>query len=287
MQQDEKILIIGQGALGLPLAERLASCYAVTTVARSPKQYQQSLRFWQQDMRQLKVEQVEEFSRVVVVVAPNKKQNHQTSEASYQESYLAICQHLANLFQKSSVWSEKLKRLVFISSTSVYGENEGQLIDESTVACAATKSAQVLLQSENVLRETFGDKAVMVRASGIYGVNRTRMIKQAQSAHQDGVVCHHFTNRIMDSDLITIIERILFIKQPKPIYLATDFCSVTSAEVFKYIADLAGFKRPNLIEQSSPSGKKIIANIEKQWLDFPDYQSGYYYILQQNHLLKT
>ncbi|UXZ05239.1 NAD-dependent epimerase/dehydratase family protein [Moraxella nasicaprae] len=269
------MMIIGQGAIGQPLAEKLAVSHKVIGVARSPKFYQQRVQFLQKDARQLNIDDLAMVTHIAIIITPSER-----SVAGYQESYLAICQRLAMLAKDNPTLINRLQQVLFLSSTAVYGENQGEMIDEHTPAIASSATAQVLLDAEEVLKDGFGDKAVIVRASGIYGKTRLRMLRQAATAHQDGVPSHQYTNRIMDTDLIQVLACILTQNTPKSLYLATDFDPVEASVVMRYLADLLHYPKPNVIE-SLPSGKRIISNINPDWLDFPTHQAGYAWIVSK------
>lgn len=270
-----RYLIIGQGKIGRQVAQVLSKQDWVVGVSRSPidgADDSKSFVHWQKDALALTADELQNFTHVAVIVSPSTAVGDRVQ--AYQESYLAICQHLADLSDDLP----HIRQVLFVSSTAVYGEDEGQIIDEWTQVRPKTPTAQVLHQAENVLRQAFGQRAIVVRPSGIYGKNRQRMVRLATVAHLDGVPSSHYTNRIMDLDLVMVLVRILQSDEPKPMYLATDFCPVSSFDVLTYLCDLMDLPPPTVLNQPT-SGKKIISNLPKQWLDFADYRQGYAWIL--------
>lgn len=270
-----RYLIIGQGGIGGQVARVLSRKDWVVGVSRSlvgDMDDLQNFVHWQKDALALTADELQDFTHVAVIVSPSTAVGDRVQ--AYQESYLAICQHLANLSDGLS----HIRQVLFVSSTAVYGEDEGQIIDEWTQVRPKTPTAQVLYQAEGVLREAFGQRAIVVRPSGIYGKNRQRMVRLATAAHLDGVPSSHYTNRIMDVDLVAVLVRILQSDSPKPVYLATDFCPVSSLDVLTYLCDLMDLPPPTALNQPI-SGKKIISNLPKQWLRFADYRQGYAWIL--------
>ncbi len=272
-----KYLIIGQGSIGQPVAENLAVAgQTVVAVAQSAKTYTAPVDFIKKDATTLTISDVAGVTHIAIIVTPKKTDTKARASADdYRASYLAVCESVARLAKSAPDWADNLAQVLFVSSTAVYGENDGEQVDESTPANPNTPTASVLKEAEDVLMETFGKRAVIVRASGIYGRERLRMLRMAQDAagRSAPIASHQWTNRIMDTDLIHVVTQILLSPSPKSLYIATDDCPVTSSEVLSFIAGLLHLPAPSIAE-SSPSGKRIRGNVS-QWLSFPSYQEGY------------
>lgn len=267
----KRFLIIGQGSIGKPLAQRLTAYGQVTAVATSAKTYHAPVTFLQKSAQALTADDIKGVTHIAIIITPKKSGKVAISQA-YADSYLAVCQSVANLYQALPL--DQLEQVLFVSSTAVYGENAGEWIDEHTPVVPTSPTAKVLRQAETLLQTTFGDKAVIVRPSGIYHLGSTRLIEQAKSAHHTAVPSHHYTNRIMDSDLITILENILMTSSPKPVYLVTDNLPATSMDVLSFIAETLGHPPPISID-GAITGKRIRHNLPDGWLSVPDYRTGY------------
>ena len=268
----KRFLIIGQGSIGKPLAERLTAHGQVMAVAMSAKTYQVPVTLLQKPAQMLTADDICGITHIAIIITPRKQGKVATSD-DYKDSYLSVCQSVAQLYRDIASQAQ-LEQVLFVSSTAVYGENAGEWIDERTPAVPTSPTAQVLLQAEQALQAVFGDKTVIVRPSGIYHLGSTRLIEQAKSAHHTGVPSHHYTNRIMDGDLIAILEHILMTSMPKPIYLATDTLPATSFDVLSFIADTLGYPPPAPID-GAMTGKRIRHNLPDDWLSVPDYRVGY------------
>ena len=272
---DKNILIIGQGAIGQALALSLAGRNGtkITTIARTPRSYPtDGISFWQKDATTLTQDELAPFSHIIVIVAPNRQAVMTDSVQAYRSCYLRIAEHLASLANQLP----SLERLIFVSSTSVYGENEGQVIDIHTPIKPISDTAKILHQAETLLQTAFKDKCVIVRPSGIYGVTRLALVNLAKTS--PNVVAQAWTNRIMDSDLVQVLGRIVILEQCEPVYLATDCCPVPRDEVLAFIAGKLNYPLP-ICQNASPTGKQIISNLPKDWLTFPDYRQGYGYVI--------
>jgi nucleoside-diphosphate-sugar epimerase len=63
------------------------------------------------------------------------------------------------------------KRFVYISSTGVYGQCDGEAVDESAITEPVEESGKVVLEAEQLLRSRMPG-AVILRFAGIYGPGR-------------------------------------------------------------------------------------------------------------------
>ncbi|MBA6244722.1 MULTISPECIES: SDR family oxidoreductase [Psychrobacter] len=272
----QNLLIIGQGDIGLPVTNKLGQDgYCVTGLARSEREYYDlvdSADFLQANALTLTAEQLQAFTHIAIIVTPDEY-----STSGYHDSYLAISQHLATLADKLT----SLVRVVFISSTGIYGQDSGEWIDEDTVPITPEREAsKVILQAEQALQQGFGDKAIIIRPSGIYGRERLMRLRKAREPNKDPVPAEHWSNRIMDRDLVNIIAKVLTIETPKPVYLATDYRPVTTFELGVWLSEQVGETPPTIDNtKTSVTGKRLHSNIPLAWLDYADWQTGYRDIL--------
>ncbi len=275
-----KYLIIGQGDIGLPVTNTLAQKdLAVTGLARSARSHYalyDNADFMQADALKLSAEQLQDFTRIAIIVTPDEY-----STEGYNDSYLGICQHLAQFADELS----NLERIVFISSTGIYGQDNGEWIDEDTPPITPKRDAsKVILQAEQVLRKGFDNQAIIIRPSGIYGRERLMRLRKARKTNKEPIAAQHWSNRIMDRDLVTIITNVLTIDDSdslKPIYIATDYLPVTTFELETWLSQQIGAVAPSVDKQkASVTGKRLHSNIPLAWLNYPDWQVGYRDILQ-------
>ncbi len=296
----QTILMIGLGKIGLPVAKQLAAQgHCVIGVSRSTptdlsfcnpvtaklpldnKQlYQKNLHFIASDARTLAIAQLSQWTsqinQICIIVSADT-----LSLQGYRDSYYAIAEHVVRLGDHLP----NLKRVVFISSTGVYGQNAGEIIDINTPVSAPTSAtSQVILQTEQLLQQHFEDKSVIIRPSGIYGQSRLRLLTMAkQLAAQSPNMASDYpsntwTNRIMDTDLVSIIVKVINAGQTVPVYLATDNAPVPLYTVLNYLATAQALNL-SLPCIEPTTGKRIITNLPASWLNYPDWQSGYQYIL--------
>lgn len=272
----QNLLIIGQGDIGLPVTNKLAEDgLSVTGLARSKREHydlNSNAKFMQADALTLSAEQLQDFTHMAIIVTPDEY-----STSGYHDSYLAINQHLVTLADKLT----NLVRVVFISSTGIYGQDSGEWIDENTVPVTPEREAsKVILQAEQALQQGFANKAIIIRPSGIYGRERLMRLRKAREPQKEPVAAAHWSNRIMDRDLVNIIANVLITDAPKPLYIATDYAPVTTFELGVWLSEQIGETPPAIDnKKTAVTGKRLHSNIPLAWLNYPDWQAGYRDIL--------
>jgi len=98
-------------------------------------------------------------------------------------------------------------RLVYTSSTGVYGDHDGDWVDESTTPDPATERQRVLREAERVALSETADRGIdgtVVRFGGLYGPNRYRMDR-----YLDGPVTDGYLNSIHGDDAAGAVAHLL------------------------------------------------------------------------------
>lgn len=181
-------------------------------------------------------------------------------------------------------------RLVYTSSTGVYGQNDGSLVDETSPTEPATETAKVLVETEKFLLAAGREKkfsAMILRAAGIYGPERGYLLKQflRGEARLEGAGTRTL-NMIHRTDLIRAIIAALKVGQAGQIYNAVDDEPVSQLEFFTWLAaKLSQPLPPTTPEDTATPRKRGLTNkrISNRKLrtelgftfKFPDYRSGY------------
>ena len=193
----------------------------------------------------------------------------------------------ADLLSRFARW--KLESLVYISSTSVYGDHQGAVVTEHTECQPDSPRGHARRAIEQQVLES-GLPAMVVRPSGIYGPGRSQLHRAARGHHRLVAGGLSFTNRIHVDDLSQIIDRALHVGTPGSIYLGTDAAPTSQREVSDYMGSLGlpGPQEIPLEEARVRLDKNVLAMImgskrlDGSWtreqlgvdLRHPDYRSG-------------
>lgn len=92
----------------------------------------------------------------------------------------------------------------YISSTSVYGDRQGQWVDETTPPLPTTERGRSRLAAERMWRKFAGEgvNAHIFRAAGIYGPGRNVLVQLKKGEAVRISIPGHFFNRIHVDDLV-------------------------------------------------------------------------------------
>jgi nucleoside-diphosphate-sugar epimerase len=95
-------------------------------------------------------------------------------------------------------------RLIYTSSTGVYGDHDGDWVDESTTLDPATGRQKVLLSAEQVALDASPMDGTVVRFGGLYGPDRYRMDR-----YLNGPVTEGYLNSIHRDDAAGVVAHVL------------------------------------------------------------------------------
>jgi nucleoside-diphosphate-sugar epimerase len=101
--------------------------------------------------------------------------NQRTKEA-YLKAYI---DGLTTLISQLKQQQALPKHFVFVSSTSVYHQNNGATVDETSATQPTKYQGQIMLQAEQIVKE-LNLKKTIARFSGIYGPKRCAFAKKLQ-----------------------------------------------------------------------------------------------------------
>jgi nucleoside-diphosphate-sugar epimerase len=179
---------------------------------------------------------------------------------NYRQIYLEGTKHLLKRLSVSPP-----KKFIYTSSTSVYGQNDGSQIKESSPVEPEAETAKVLVETEKVLLEAFQRKkfpVIILRVAGIYGPERGHWFKQflQNEARMDGDGSR-FLNMIHRDDVVGCIVAALKGGRAGEIYNAVDDEPVSQKNFFEWLgATLGKYPPPSLPENPAEDRKRGVTN---------------------------
>jgi nucleoside-diphosphate-sugar epimerase len=131
-------------------------------------------------------------------------------------------------------------RVVYISTTGVYGDCGGALFDESRPVAPRNARALRRVDAERTLRRwarRTGTALSVLRVPGIYGADRLPLKRLQQGTPALIEADDVYTNHIHADDLAAIIVRALYRAVPNRTYHAVDDSDMKMAQYFDAVAD--------------------------------------------------
>lgn len=154
------------------------------------------------------------------------------------ESYAAV--YRDGLRRVLECWNPG--HIVFVSSTSVYGQNDGLWVTEESPTLPDRETGRILLQAEQIALSVGGGVA---RLSGIYGPGRSVLLKKFLSGEavlEEGG--HRWINQIHCDDAAAALVRLGDMAVPAGIHNVTDDTPCTQREIYGWMADVLGKPLP-------------------------------------------
>ncbi|MBT4693704.1 MAG: NAD-dependent epimerase/dehydratase family protein [Planctomycetaceae bacterium] len=146
------------------------------------------------------------------------------------------CTGLENIIQRLS---KTPNRFIHISSTGVYGQVNGSLVDEETLAEPMRDSGVAALAAEKILKQSsLSTSAVSLRLGGIYGPQRIPYLKKIISGEPLAVPSQGWLNLVHVEDAVQIIELLCHAPLQHHLYLVTDGVPVLRRDYLNEIARL-------------------------------------------------
>ncbi len=203
---------------------------------------------------------------------------------NYHMAYVDGGRHLLALLAQRA---EPVQRLIFVSSSSVYDQTAGEWVDEESPAQARGFAPESLRTGEQYILQS-GYSAAVVRFAGIYGPGRTYLIRKVQS----GPACCEpglYTNRIHRDDCARVLQHVLGLSEPAPVYLGVDDHPALQCEVLAWLAGALGCPPPTPTAESDRDRNRARSNKRcsnrllrtSGWTPiYPDYRAGYRALLE-------
>ncbi len=139
------------------------------------------------------------------------------------------------------------EKIVYISTTGVYGDCQGRWVNEKTPPQPETDRSKRRLDAENVLR-LWGMKnrvpIVVLRVSGIYGIDRLPVESIRNGCPVLRIEEAPFSNRIHEDDLLQVCLAAMDCGLAGAIYNVSDGQQTNMTDYFFAVADALGLPRP-------------------------------------------
>ncbi|MGE3314181.1 MAG: NAD-dependent epimerase/dehydratase family protein [Planctomycetaceae bacterium] len=185
----------------------------------------------------------------------------------------------------------RFQRWISISSTSVYGQDRGEWVDENSPCEPVAENGRIVLEAENVLRDRFASAGSdartiqILRLAGIYGPGR--LLRRIESLRKGDPIEGRgdaWLNLIHVDDAADVVVACADGLHASGVTLVSDDEPVARRDYYSLLAELANAPPPRFAIESSPRDGEIGLNkrcsnrkLRADWrvpLEFPTFRLG-------------
>jgi len=237
----------------------------------------ESFQFSENSFDQKLIENLKSSDHILISIAPDKGED-------------IVIRNFQNILENSTV-----KWITYLSATSVYGNHNGNWVDENSDTNPTSSNGMYRLKAEKSwlnLAEKKNLPLQIFRLSGIYS-NQNNTLNRLKEGNTKIINKNNqFFSRIHVEDIANILFESLQKFKAKEIYNVSDDKPASIEEVILYGSKLLNIKRPEIVEITSiesemvknfyKDSKKVNNKKMKEFfnykLKYPTYVEGLNYI---------
>lgn len=277
-----RVLIAGCGDVGACLGVRLhAQGHEVWGLRRRAAGVAAGIRPLAADLTvPRELERLPAAIDTVVYMAAADSYNDQAYEAAYVRGP-------ENLMRALASTGQSVRRMIFVSSTGVYAQSDGQWVDEHSPTKPLRFSGKRLLEGERLVLDG-SEHALVVRFGGIYGPGRGRLLQRVRDGHPCQDTPALYTNRIHRDDCAGVLHHLIDLERPERVYLGVDNEPAAQCAVMDWLATEMGVAKPPRVRPADETGETRRSNKRCRnarllstgfRFAYPTYRHGYRKIL--------
>ncbi|MFC7027459.1 SDR family oxidoreductase [Halomicroarcula sp. GCM10025324] len=234
-----RVAILGCGYVGLELGRQLQAAHDVAGVRRSAAGVQAvedaGLEGVQADVTDDAALGAVPDADWVVFAASSGGRGAEAARDVYVDGLRTAIDHF---------WArdDPPERLVYTSSTGVYGDHGGDWVDETTPLDPQTEKTEVLTEAERIARERpaeYGGHGTVARFAGLYGPDRYRLERYLQ-----GPVTAGYLNMVHRDDAAGAVRFLLEGDHRDEVVLVVDDEPVEKWAFADWLAEQCGVDHP-------------------------------------------
>jgi nucleoside-diphosphate-sugar epimerase len=168
------------------------------------------------------------------------------------------------------------KRVLYVSSTGVYGDSVSGIVNEETPANPSSESGKAILEAEQFLQgHPWNARVILLRLAGIYGPERIPIPRNSEHPAEDGLI-----NLIHVEDAVRAIILAAEAADPPRTFVISDGAPVLRSAFQQAAAEILG-GTPKMNSDRPPrkgGGKRIDPSLIQKELgfqcEFSTYREG-------------
>ena len=188
-----------------------------------------------------------------------------------------------------------ISRLIYISSTGVYSQSNGEWVDEESICEPQRPGGVACLEAERFLQQSeFSDRLVILRLAGIYGPERIPRIASIQKGEPITSPRHGYINLIHVDDAVQAVVAASQYEGMPAMFVIGDDEPVIRSDYFGFVAEKLNAPPVSFTEPEADShvvsramADKRIRNSRMRMelgidLKYPTYREGITAILESH-----
>ena len=234
-----RILIIGCGDIGLRVAKQLIHHYKVFALTSQASRFAELRAVGATPLlgnldEPNSLWRLSAIAETVIHLAPPQNRGH-------------LDQRTRNLTRILSQRPNQVRRLIYVSTTGVYGNHSGAHVRETTPVQPESERAWRRVDAERVLRlwaPSHGVSLTILRVPGIYAMDRLPL--ERIEAKTPALVPEEdaYSNHIHSEDLARLVCAAVYHGKPQRVINACDGGETKMGDYFDQVADAFALARP-------------------------------------------
>lgn len=279
----EHVLIAGCGDVGSRLGGLLTRRgHRVWGLKRRPETLPESIEPWAADLSDPATlhDLPPDLTLVFYTAAADGR-----SDDAYRRAYVDGPRHLLEALEGRG---QSPRRVLFTSSTGVYGQRDGSWVDETSPTEPERFTGRRVLEGEQTLAAG-PFSAVSLRLGGIYGPGRTRLldrVRRGEATCPEGPPI--YINRIHRDDAASALAHLAMLEDPEPVYVGVDRKPADLCEVLRFLARRLGAAPPATVPADAAEPRRASKRCSSRRLVetgfrfvYPTYREGYGELIEE------
>lgn len=156
------------------------------------------------------------------------------------------------------------RRFLYISSTGVYGDSQGEWVDEDSACQPQRDGGKACLEAESLLKSSPSiERSFVLRLAGIYGPGRLPNRRDLLAGKPIAASENGFLNLIHVDDAATAVDLVLSKCEPPQTFNVTDGSPVVRGDYYREVAKQVGAAPPTF-DASAPSERRSRSSADKR-----------------------
>jgi hypothetical protein len=221
------VLLLGGGYTLSALAEQLPTDTFVITTQSEEKQSTFSNRGWNAECTQIESHQsvttlFQRWPTLTTIIDSIPPLSEHTDPCLGAKNILTAA-------------ANSCSRLIYLSTTGVYGKKDGSWVDESTPLTPYSEKSNARASVETTYRSELKERLLVLRLSGIYGPGRGLGVRLKRNGVPKTQYGDRYSNRIHRDDIVGVLQRSIQSDEAVPpvLNVSDDYPALTD-EVIAY-----------------------------------------------------